>query len=118
MKKFLLMLLCGALMLSIFACSEPKKTEPKEAPDWETLLAEYDEWATEYINCLIAFKADPTNPVTLAMMERWPSELAEWKEQTDEMFKALKDFPTERSEYTAELSRITKRITDAAIENS
>lgn len=114
MKKFFLMLLCGVLMLSVFACSEPKKTDPEEAPDWEALLFEYDEWATEYVNFLIAYKKDPTNPVTSAMVGRWPSEIAEWKEQTDAMFAALKDFPTERNAYIKELSRITKRLTDAA----
>lgn len=108
------MLLCGVLMLSVFACDGKKKEEPKEAPDWESLLFEYDEWATEYVNFLIAYKKDPNNPVTSAMVGRWPDEIADWKEKTDEMFKALKDFPEERSEYSAELNRITKRITDAA----
>ena len=119
MKKFLLMLLCGILMLSMFACNEEEKPapEPPKAPDWELLIEEYDEWATEYVNFLISFAADPTNPVLSAMVGRWPDEIEEWSNKTADMFKKLNDFPEEQGKFVAELNKITDRIANAGGES-
>lgn len=116
MKKYLLMLLCGALMLSFFACGEPKKTEPpkKDPPDWEELIEEYDEWATEYVTFRRAYKANPTNPVIMDSIGRWPNNIKEWGERTAEMLNALKDFKEEKNAYVAELKRISQKLTDIA----
>lgn len=114
MKKLLLMLLCGALMLSFVACNDEKKTDtpPKaDPPEWEALIEEYDEWATEYVNWQTAFKADPNSPVVMDALTRWPTEIAEWNTATDEMLEKLKDFKEERAEFIAEVNKISKKIT-------
>lgn len=114
MKKLLLMLLCGALMLSFNACNDEKKPDqpPKaDPPAWEEFIEEYDEWATEYANWQISFKADPNNPVAMDALTRWPSEIEEWNTATAEMLEALKDFKEERAAFIAEVNEISKKIT-------
>ncbi len=112
MKRILTMLLCGALMLTFFACNEPKKSDPpkQDPPEWEELIEEYDEWATEYVNWQKAFKANPNSPVVMDALGRWPNEIAEWIDRTNEMFLALSDFPEEKSAFVAEINRISKEI--------
>ncbi len=112
MKKILLMLLCGALMISIVACNDSKKTEPpkQDPPAWEELIEEYGEWAMEYITFQRAYQANPNSPVIMDSLGKWPNEIKEWGERTHEMFVALNGFKEAQKAYVAELNRISKMI--------
>ncbi len=114
MKKILLMLLCGALMLSVFACDKPKKQNnpPKmDPPDWEELTDEYDDWASECVNYRKSYEKAPDNPVNQNMLKKWPRDIADWEVRVAEMLEELKDFPEEKSAYIAELKNISKKLT-------
>ena len=113
MKKILLMLLCGVLMLSVFACDKPKKSEPPkmDPPDWEELTDEYDGWANECVNYRKSYEKDPENPVNQNMLKKWPRDIADWEVRVAEMLEELKDFPEAKSAYIAELKEISKKLT-------
>ncbi len=113
MKKLLLMLLCGALMLSFVACNDEKKPDqpPKaDPPAWEELIEEYDEWATEYVNWQNFFKEDPNHPVAMDALTRWPDEIEEWIDRTNEMYASLEGFNEERAAFVTEINKISKKI--------
>ncbi len=120
MKKILLMLLCGALMLSVFACNEPKKTDPPkmDPPDWEELIDEYDDWASECVNYQASYRRDPDNAVNQNMLKKWPRDIKEWDERIAEMLDELNDFPEETSAYVAELKKISKKLTGIEAETA
>ncbi len=113
MKKTLLILLCGILMLSTFACNKPKKSEPpkKDPPEWEELIDEYDDWAGECVNYRKSYERDPENPVNQNMLKKWPRDIEDWEVRIAEMLEKLKDFPEEKSAYIAELKKISKELT-------
>ncbi len=120
MKKILLMLLCGALMLSVFACDKQEKTDPPkmDPPDWEELTDEYDEWASECVNYQASYRKDPENPVNQNMLKKWPRDIKDWNERIAEMLDELKDFPEEKSAYIAELKKISKKLTGIEAETA
>lgn len=113
MKKFLLMLLCGALMLSIVACNSDKKTDNPPAgdpPAWEELIEECDEWADDYVNFKNAYKANPNSPVVMDSLGRWMNEIDEWWTSLDEMLESLASFKTEKAKFLAELKKISAKM--------
>ena len=122
MKKFLLMLLCGALMLSIVACNSDKKTGGAPAgdpPAWEELIEECDEWSSDYVNFKNSYKANPNSPVVMDSIGRWMNEIDEWWTSLDEMLEALGAFKTEKAKFLTEVKKITAKMsgdvsTDAA----
>lgn len=134
MKKILLMLLCGMLMLSLFACggsdkddssnnSEPQKNNQSQKPEvdppeWEELTDEYDDWASECVNYQSSYRKDPENPVNQNMLKKWPRDIKDWNERTAEMLDELEDFPEEKSEYIAELKKISKKLTGIEAETA
>ena len=118
MKKILLMLLCGALMLSVFACDKPKKSSnpPKmDPPEWEELADEYDDWSRECVNYQASFRKAPDNPVNQNMVKKWPRDIKDWNVRIAEMLDELKDFPNEKKAFIEELKKVSKRLNDADV---
>lgn len=112
MKKIFLTLFCGVIIIfSLFACDKNNDKEPK-APDWRALITEYDAWADEYVIFQTAYRADPTDTELISQLEGWASQLEGWTKKTNDMFNALYDYPSEKNEFTSELSRITKKIVE------
>lgn len=131
MKKTLLILLCGILMLSLFACdgsnkddsskgNEPPKNnqgqKPEvDPPEWEELIDEYDEWANECVNYRKSYEKDPENPVNQNMLKKWPRDIYDWEQRVAEMFDELKDFSEEKGKFVDELKKISTKLTGVEI---
>lgn len=94
--------------------SEVEDTAADNA-EWREFLADYEAWVDDYIEIVLKYKENPTDMTILSDYTEMLSELSDWSERSTEIALELED-TTAALEYSAELSRIAGKATEAAKE--
>lgn len=125
MKKIISIVLTLTLVLALAACGANTTNiesnnndvvqETSNTTKWKDFINEYEEWVDDYIEITEKYKANPSDLSILSDYTDMMAELTEWTTKTEDMEKELEGASAaELAEYSSELARIAKKLSEAA----
>lgn len=122
MRRLAVTVLVSLLVLSLCACGSTSEnpssttvgTSATQVSEWERFIADYNDWADDYISIVNQYKANPSDTTILAEYTEMVNQVSEWSTRADALTEELKNSPEDAAKYAAELLKIANKLAEAA----